>query len=326
VLNLLPPSVLLLDTKEFEEHIARHRQQILQTVASLTQQLSASNRTDSETQNALKQALAKNNALLADIKRLTAEKDDRDERLTDTMMRLLSLEKKLDRNKSITLAKIEAQALHQRAAEDSQEQEAVENGDTPSRPLSRVIFPALLFLRYRLTVQVNNVNTAELEATNNVQRAALTTLKEECATVLREKSELLQQLSHLTTKVASPIREDIQQSDSYKSLQAQIEHLSTEIARLESTNEKLQEENSTLVSERTKFKEDLIAEHKVAMDEANNQILRIDRDLTRVRGVRDELHFEIQNRKAREDETLQSAREISEIADSREVRLCPRLC
>jgi E3 ubiquitin-protein ligase BRE1 len=151
VLNLLPPSVLLLDTKEFEQHIARHRQHILQTVASLTQQLSASNRTDSETQNALKQALAKNNALLADIKRLTAEKDDRDERLTDTMMRLLSLEKKLDRNKSITLAKIEAQALHQRAAEDSQE-EAVENGDTPSRPLSRVNFSALLFLRYRLTV------------------------------------------------------------------------------------------------------------------------------------------------------------------------------
>jgi E3 ubiquitin-protein ligase BRE1 len=153
----------------------------------------------------------------------------------------------------------------------------------------------------------------------------LTALKEECATVLREKSELLQQLSHLTTKVTSPVHEDIQQSDSYKSLQAQIEHLSTEIARLESTNEKLQKENSTLVSERTKFKEDLIAEHKVDMDEANNQILRIERDLTRVRGVRDELHFEIQNRKAREDETLQSAREISEIADSREVRLCPRL-
>ena len=56
------------------------------------------------------------------------------------------------------------------------------------------------------------------------------------------------------------------------------------------------------------------------MDEANNQILRIERDLTRVRGVRDELHFEMQNRKAREDEALHSAREISEIADSREVR------
>ena len=74
------------------------------------------------------------------------------------------------------------------------------------------------------------------------------------------------------------------------------------------------------MAERTKFKEDLIAEHKLAIDEANNQILRIERDLTRVRGVRDELHVEVQNRKAREDETLHSAREISEIADSREVR------
>lgn len=133
------------------------------------------------------------------------------------------------------------------------------------------------------------------------------------------KSHLISNTCPLTLQVASPLREEIQQSDSYKSLQTQVEHLSMEIARLESTNEKLQEENSALLSEQTKFKEDLIAEHKVAMDEANNQILRIERDLTRVRGVRDELHFEIQNRKAREDETLQSAREISEIADSREV-------
>lgn len=119
--------------------------------------------------------------------------------------------------------------------------------------------------------------------------------------------------------MASSAREEIEQSEPYKSLQAQIEHLSSEIARLESSSERLGEENMALVAERTKFKEDLIAEHKLALDEANSQILRIERDLTRVRGVRDELHGEIQNRKAREDETLHSAREISEIADSREV-------
>jgi E3 ubiquitin-protein ligase BRE1 len=98
-----------------------------------------------------------------------------------------------------------------------------------------------------------------------------------------------------------------------------LEHLASEVARLESSTEKLREENTVLNAERTKFKEDLMAEHKTALDEAQNQILKIEKDLTRVRGVRDELHFEIQNRKQREDETLQSAREISEIADSREV-------
>jgi E3 ubiquitin-protein ligase BRE1 len=141
VLTSMPPSVLLLDATHFQDHLARHRQQVLQTIASLTQQLSTSNYTDSESQNALKQALAKNNAMLADIKRLTAEKEDRDERLTDTMMRLLSLEKKLDRSKSVTLAKIEARA-HQRVVEESQEQEVVENDDTPSRPSSRVCPPS----------------------------------------------------------------------------------------------------------------------------------------------------------------------------------------
>jgi E3 ubiquitin-protein ligase BRE1 len=100
---------------------------------------------------------------------------------------------------------------------------------------------------------------------------------------------------------------------------AQVEHLGLEVARLESSSQQLREEHTALLTERTKFKEELVAEHKLAIDEANGQILRIERDLTRVRGVRDELHQEIQNRKAREDETLQSAREISEIADSREV-------
>jgi E3 ubiquitin-protein ligase BRE1 len=120
-------------------------------------------------------------------------------------------------------------------------------------------------------------------------------------------------------QISNPAREDIEQSEPYKFLQLQIDHLSSEIARLETSNEKLREENAMLVAERTKFKEDLIAGHKVALDEANGQLLRIERDLTRVRGVRDELHFEMQNRKAREEETLHSAREISEIADSREV-------
>ena len=91
------------------------------------------------------------------------------------------------------------------------------------------------------------------------------------------------------------------------------------MSRLEQASEKLREENSGLLAERTKFKEDLVAEHKGALDEANSQIQRIEKDLTRVRGVRDDLHFELQNRKAREEETLHSAREISEIADSREV-------
>jgi E3 ubiquitin-protein ligase BRE1 len=138
VLNPIPPSVLLLDKEGFETHLAQHRQEIIHTVASLYQQLSTSNINDSETQNSLKSALAKNNLLIADIKRLTREKDDRDDRLTDTMMRLLSLEKKLDRSKSVTLAKIEAQAVQRAGGQDTQEEEIVENGDTPSRPSSRV--------------------------------------------------------------------------------------------------------------------------------------------------------------------------------------------
>jgi hypothetical protein len=49
--------------------------------------------------------------------------------------------------------------------------------------------------------QINNRNTAELENANAVHRAALASVKEECASLLREKSSLLQQLSQLTVKV-----------------------------------------------------------------------------------------------------------------------------
>jgi E3 ubiquitin-protein ligase BRE1 len=144
VLALLPPSVLFLDKEGFKNHLAQHRQDIIRVVTSLHQRLPSPTTTELDTQNSLKSALAKNNSLLADIKRLTSEKDDRDDRLADTMMRLLSLEKKLDRSKSLTLAKIEAQAIHQKAARESEEPEAVENGDTPSRPSSRVRFPLQL--------------------------------------------------------------------------------------------------------------------------------------------------------------------------------------
>jgi E3 ubiquitin-protein ligase BRE1 len=136
-LSLNSPSLNLLDKDPFQTHLTRHRQQITDTLTALYQRISSSNITDSEAKAALKSALAKNNVLLTDIARLTAEKDDRDDRLTDTMMRLLQLEKRLDRSKSTTLAKIEAQAT-QRPVEEAQESDVKENGSTPSRPSSRV--------------------------------------------------------------------------------------------------------------------------------------------------------------------------------------------
>ena len=142
VLDPTPPSILLLDQEGFETHLAQHRQGIIHTVKSLYKQSAASTAStasNSETQSALKAALAKNNILITDIKRISAEKDDRDDRLTDTMMRLLSLEKKLDRSKSVTLAKIEAQAV-QRAVRDTPEEDLAENGEIVSRPSSRVKF------------------------------------------------------------------------------------------------------------------------------------------------------------------------------------------
>jgi len=196
VLKLTPPSVLLLDKDGFENHLAQHRQEILHTSTALHQRISTTNLADSETQIALKAALAKNNTFLADIGRLAAEKDNRDDRLTDTMMRLLQLEKRLDRSKSATLAKIEAQAT-QRPIEELQEPEVQENGNVPSRPSSRVL-PRLP----SLTGQVNDKNIAELENTNATQRAALATVKEEYASVLREKSVLQEQVSQLTLKVS----------------------------------------------------------------------------------------------------------------------------
>jgi len=134
----MPPSVRLLDSDPFQTQLSQHRQRVINTVASLYQKAAASNITESDIHGALKSALAKNNLLIADVQQLTSEKEQRDERLTDTMMRLLSLEKKLDRSKSLTLAKIEAQAI-QRANQESQAEETVENGDVPSRPESRVV-------------------------------------------------------------------------------------------------------------------------------------------------------------------------------------------
>ena len=137
MISVSPPSVLLLDKEGFEQHLSRHRQEIIRTITSLYERFPTLNITDSEVQMSLKAVLAKNNNLLVDIKRLTAEKEDRDDRLADTMMKLLSLEKKLDRSKSLTLQKIESQAM-QRSIEEPQGRE-VQDDSVPSRPNSRVL-------------------------------------------------------------------------------------------------------------------------------------------------------------------------------------------
>src|SRR5271156_6646480 len=98
--------------------------------------------------------------------------------------------------------------------------------------------------------------------------------------------------------MTAPARDDIQQTAVYKTLVSQAERLASEIARLESSNEKLLEEKTNLLSERIKFKDDVNAEHKKAIEEANDHAQRLEKDLTRVRGVRDELHHEVQSRKS----------------------------
>lgn len=67
-----------------------------------------------------------------ELERLRSQKEDVEQQLTDAAIRYLQAEKKLDRFKSITLAKIEKQATQQPTPETKSEAKATES-DTKNR-------------------------------------------------------------------------------------------------------------------------------------------------------------------------------------------------
>lgn len=289
----------------FSEHLANKRSHIVANLTSLFKSLKAATNGAtseklSELQSRVGKLLAAEKVYLLHIERLEKEKEEATSQLTTATIKYMTAEKKMDRLRSQSLAKIERQAMNHSGNSDSRR----EGGSADVSAKDREIDAKMAAGHF-----------ADAEQARKEAQAIASKQKEELQQLQADNTRLSEQVTNFTIKFGKLSEEDIANCDVYKNLKLKLEDIVTRFNHIEAENNNLRKAAEKLEAERTDFKEQILNEHQSAVTELQNQLSRVEQDLARVRTNRDELIQEQNMRRVRDDQKFGASREASEHAD-----------
>ncbi|CAI7654005.1 unnamed protein product [Penicillium glandicola] len=291
------------DVEEFETHLKSRSEDIRAIISQVQSKFNDAPTEISEVQTRLAKKLAEEKVAIAELEKTLAEKQQLEESLEEASLRYLVAEKKLDRAKSLTVAKLEKQQSMgiQRPGETAQskrEESSPANGGTPAGD-----------------------RNPELEEANNKLTAISEKQKEQVRKLEAENASLLGQITEIKVKSSKFTDDDYAHTDLFKRLRSQYDDVVKRINHLEATNVQLREEAEKYRSERTAYKIQVEDETQSTIAEKEAQLMRAETDLARIRNARDELLADQQMRKAAQDQKKTSSLKLQELADAREARI-----
>ncbi len=236
--------------------------------------------------------------------RLEKEKNELSERLETASLRYIKAEKKLDRAKSVAVAKMELVAIHGAgvSAGAGSGMGGGENGDVEMT---------------NGTPEVDEASqTAYKEAAAIVEKQ-----KEQLEAINAENKSLIEQLTKANARLSSLTEDDYARTDLFKQFRSQHEDVIRRINHLEATNIQLREEAEKYQAERTAYRTQVENESDATTSELEDQLHRTEADLTRVRSNRDELFAELNMKKPSEDPERQSADLVQDLLGSKDSRI-----
>jgi len=301
-----PSALLESDSAAFKKHLKSRSTEISSAISQLFKQGPISAPDVSELHGRVAELLAAEKTHIIELEKSRLEKEKLLERLEDASLRYMLAEKKLDRSKSATVAKLEKQAIAGGRNEagsglGGSNQEA-SNGQTDSKAdFGEELLEAEEARKEALAESAKRKGQLEsLEAENGKLTAQITTLNN--------------RLSHLSD-------DDYSRTDLFKHLRTQHEDVIKRINDLESTNVQLREEAQKLQAERTTYRVQMERESHVAIAERENQLAQLEADLARIRGNRDELIADQSMRKAAQSQEHSAIDQVKEMAGAKDDRI-----
>ncbi|TKA82435.1 hypothetical protein B0A49_00034 [Cryomyces minteri] len=303
-------SLLFADNQKFEEHLRSRSKDIKSAMSQIFGKLTIAPPDIIQLQGRLSTLLAAEKVHIAELHRVTTEKDQLSERLENASYRYMVAEKKLERAKSRTVQKLESQAIlgghsetgsgisGEGSALARKESTADSNGDMD-----------------------NIAANAMTEVARKEAAAVAEKRKEQLDQLEAENKKLTEDLTTMNVKLAALSDDDYAKSELFKLLKCQHEDVIKRINNLESTNVQLREEAQKLQSERTAYRVQMDDESRSVTNEVESQIARAETDLARIRNSRDELAADNAIRKAAQDQAKISTDQIKGLASARENRI-----
>lgn len=300
-----PTAATFKSSSEFSQHLSGKASIIKEKINEIMTNLGAQQGEPSTQLQELREKFAK---LLASQKeemvkfdRIRAELEQQTDRYSNASLRALKAEKKLERAKSQSVQKIEAQLI---AAGSALAGTGNENGtDTQSAATGSKEDDA-----------VSKQLLKEVQAVSAKQ-------KEQLDELMKENETLTQQLTAANIKLTNLTDDDYAHTGLFKSFKAQHEEVIKRINHLEAMNIQLREEAEKLQAERTAYRNQLQEETDAVTGEVESQMQRLEADLARIRSSRDELIADQSQRKASQDQERHAIDQMKELVGAKEERI-----
>ena len=299
-----PSALLFADQEKFEEHLQSRSKEIRSVMTRLFGNSRPASPEVSELRARLAQLLASEKDHILQLERAQAEKEELESRLENASLRYMVAEKKIDRAKSITVAKFEKQALLGAQRPSSEDGGLVKREDSTMNGTTD-----------------HSEELAETEAQYNKAVAASEKQKMHINKLEKENSELSAKVTELSTKTIVLTDEDYAKTELFKQLKAQHEDVIKRINDLEATNKDLRDEALKLQSERTAYQAQLEAESRTAIAENNSRLAAVEADLARIRSDRDDRIADQAIKRATLDQDRDALRRVQELVSAQEDRI-----
>jgi len=304
-----PSTLLTADLPIFSEHLKSRSAAISSTISELFSRSTATSPEVSELQGRIAQLLAAEKGHITELERTRLERDEYIDRLEKASLRYMLAEKRLDRSKSATVAKLEKQAIFGGGNALGSGLGGGNEGSGSGQDDSMNI------------KSENGDDLFEAEEARKEAVAASAKQKEQFEALEAENKKLTTQVMTSNNRLSRLTDEDYSRTDLFKHLKSQHEDVIKRINNLEATNVQLREEAEKLQAERTAFRLQLENESQAALAEKEAHLAQAENDLARIRTARDELIADVSMRKASQNQEKASIEQIKELANAKEERI-----
>jgi E3 ubiquitin-protein ligase BRE1 len=303
-----PSTLLSSDNATLEKYLKSKSSAISSAILQLFSSSTGPTPEVTELQARIAQLLAAEKSYINELQRVRLERDQMEERLETASMRYMVAEKKLDRAKSITVAKLERQAT---AGGRSEAGSGLGGGVDGCAVKSET----------GANQGDNSEAVVVAEAARRAAMAASEKQREQIEQLQAENEKLAAQVTSLNGKLTHLSDEDYAQTDLFKLIRSQHEDSIRQINDLEAVSSELREEADRLRADREVYRAQLEAEMQAAISEKDSLLGKAESDVARIRAARDELHAEVQMRKAAQDQERASISQIRELSASKDERI-----
>ncbi|KAI4278862.1 MAG: hypothetical protein LQ337_000672 [Flavoplaca oasis] len=302
--SAFPSALLTTDNRTFEEHLQSKSKQITKAISEIFSHSPESTIEIGELKGQLARSLAAEKGYVTALEKSRLQKEQLEGQLDNASLRYMVAEKKVDRQKSATVARLEAQAISGGRSETVSGLSGGQDRDEADAKLEgggQALFQAEKARKEVVAAMTKQREQIELLETDNEKSRT-------------EATALSARLLHLSD-------EDYSKTDLFKLVKSQHEDYVKRINDLEARLTQLRDEAEKGETSRTAFRIELEKEMQPIQSERDAQLAQAEIDLARIRHSRDEYLADNNMRKAAQAQERGSMEQIRELASSKDERI-----